>query len=291
MRKLALAMALLGSGMSTSGFVLAENEERWYQVEVLVFEQRRPDADAEIWPTMPKAEVAELITLDPSYSEWSCEAESPICVSTAEVIESLPLDSDSSEENEQEAPALVWPMLDQDEESNTVELGFVALPSNLLQLNNEKAQLESQSYDILWHQGWNQAVPALTEPSFIEIRAGEQLGAYSELQGHMRLAVSRYLHIAFELYQNKIEAASDPFQFAFDLPKADDNKAFEGLELRSEINDSVVESNSAWIVKQSVMLSQERRLTSRKIHYVDHPTLGILFLFTPYTPQHLQEES
>lgn len=184
--------------------------------------------------------------------------------------------------------------------------GFTPLSQEELQLqDNVKRIVRSSRYNLLTHTGWRQ--PGLEENKTIPvwIKGGRVFGrGYSsidqittstelenneltetetqtesiinpvrsslpglyELEGQITITLSRYLHTKAELVLRKPTDTANVLQQNEELVTSDDLNLIE-LEGQLLLNYG---------------LSEQRRMRSKKLHYLDHPEFGVLVLITPY---------
>jgi hypothetical protein len=134
---------------------------------------------------------------------------------------------------------------------------FHSLTEREYQLAGAAQALRSAGgYRVLAHLGWRQpgfaerqsravrieAGPTLTLPGFQE--TGTDLRSAHQLEGTVRLIRSRFLHLDADIMLHRPAGGAD------------------GAE--------------------SFRLTERRRMRSGELHYLDHPTLGMLVRVTPY---------
>lgn len=181
--------------------------------------------------------------------------------------------------------------------------GFVPLTVDELRLNDSVQRIiKSSRYELLLHTGWRQ--PGLDESNSIPVwvkggkifdssyssidqmvqsnsQSGEitadpdnkrtglrrqtMQGLY-ELEGQITIILSRYLHTRTELVLRKPSDMNQVLQQEALLTEGDDQE-LRALEGRLLFNYA---------------LNEQRRMRSRKLHYLDHPEFGLLILITPY---------
>ncbi|MEJ2042542.1 MAG: CsiV family protein [Reinekea sp.] len=245
----------------------AHAEDRWFQVEVLVFKNPPLEIDnPELWPEYTHIEQpAEYLQLG---------------------IQEMPEDGAeaSAEVNDFDPTAEITVQ-------NAESLNpFVRLSATEHRLSRERKTLESTAnYSILFHEAWNEPVPGRDDVIPIHISGGEQFGRQSELQGFISLYVERYLHFSTDLTLVKYRKSRDPFSFAAeansDMPALQTLNSFGGLSLINTdsltSNQIARESNNFYIATESAQLKESRRMRSRHIHYLDNPKFGVIILITP----------
>lgn len=230
-----------------AGAQLATAEEtRYYDIEVIIFESRDAyDRQAEEWKTDIQRETPQ------PYVELGQPYPGPI-------------------------PAGFDP-----------KLSFKPLAKSALRLQQEVKLLEaSDRYRILYHNAWRQpgmdaatALPVHIRQSFVqEVSPAARPSATdtdrppsslpvptsaqqtrAELDGYIRLILSRYLHAEVDL------------MYTTGLAVSSANPGYAGTVLQEEIVPPVV-----------YRLQESRRMRSTEVHYLDHPVLGMIVLVTPY---------
>lgn len=151
------------------------SEERWYQVELIVFEQGGDPQDGqENWRTD--------IELD--YPLRWRELHDPDAPTTVE--EGSPIGESRGESGSSDDEA------------------YVLLPDDQLGLNAELRRLrQGRQYRVLFHGGWRQPfVENRREPSIL-IFGGEEFGDHHELEGSINLNLRTYLHIETDLWLSR----------------------------------------------------------------------------------------
>jgi len=170
--------------------------------------------------------------------------------------------------------------------------GFIPLPEQALQLKPERERLDkSRRYRVLLHLGWRQPGLAARKARAIRIRGGRyydasyasidetrrgiagnarpQQGLF-ELEGWIRISLSRYLHTEADLVLRE-PAGAAPLTEGRGDPVIDDGAS--DLQQKLLIN---------------YPLKEKRRMRSKRLHYLDHPQYGLLVLITPHQPANAQ---
>lgn len=251
--------------------VLAESdEERWYQVEILVFENPDRETDSpEQWPTYPML------------------AEQPFRVEIPNTLR-FDLDHDADEEPRESHEITFGPertVLDGD----LSELSpFRLLGESEYQLADEiEAMSRRDGYRLLFHQAWVQPVPGRDDVELLRINGGNSYGQQHELQGYLELYVERYFHLTTDLQLIHYAQTDNPFRLISDNLTSDANAPFPGLSLsqgapvyQSELSQQT-NRERFFVATDSISLKQRRRMRSGDLHYLDNPEFGMLILITP----------
>lgn len=323
MRTPLLALALLLAASATVA------EERWYELELIVFARLGEPPVTEVWPDDPGApDVAAARVLLP--------VEEAVGGETIELLEqpavtTFPLPGDDAATDASGDPGVA-----------DAPLSMPPEPFRLLdvaghQLAAEAALLERAGHEILFHGAWRQPVvdPELAElvrlggaePPFTDggtgtVRAAlpgasgppagldehaiamllEELGidtaqpdpapGPAPFEGVVRLGVKRYLHLLVDLVLRR----EVPVEVAEERPAADVVVAIP-LELNSQETATAgmpteVEP-AVGTTLRTYRLRESRRMRSGSLHYFDHPAFGVLALATrhelPPPPESLPE--
>ena len=191
--KFSCLIALL---LSYSTMVIAntETDPQWYQVEVVVFANNKPDAALEEqWPKELTLKYPErLVTLSqPLQSIETQEEQQTFDEQTSALIEEL------SEPQAQEESATL-------PQTSQPLKAFSALEADDMQLL-EAATKISQQYDFrpLFHKAWRQTIENRNNATSIAINGGEAYDDHFELEGSIKISLERYLHINTDLWLNQ----------------------------------------------------------------------------------------
>jgi len=137
--------------------------------------------------------------------------------------------------------------------SNPAPVEIDWLPEQNYRLTAERnAMSRSSQYRPLAYFAWRQAVLDRTRALPIKMPTNNDSGAGAYVDGSVRVAVERYLHLYLDLQLHTPVSAEQFELLEFDIP-----------EFR---------------------LTEHRRMRSREIHYFDNPRFGVIALITPYEP-------
>lgn len=248
-----------------------EQPERWFQVEIIAFTNADVETDApEAWPSFTSLSSPERF------------------IQIKGVAELLTANSERTPTDE-EIAELEQNVIDTEQEETVLE-AFVALSEFERQLTQQRLSLErSRNHRVLFHEAWNQPVPGRDNVIPIRIDGGEKYGRQAELQGYINLYVERYLHMNTQLNFIEYEKSQDPFSFFNETNSStsasDTMDAYGGLSLinaDSLLNNRVSRKSDDFFVSTSAaLLSENRRMRSKEIHYFDNPRFGLIVLITP----------
>lgn len=306
---LLLGLALNGVSLAQSSSQPANgaDAETWYQVEVIVFSRPDGEASEEVWPK----------NLFLSYPfNWTLlrDPDTPVLRQPERIVE----DSPSATEQDplalklEQQPELVKPDLSRDP--------MLKLPPAERQLNGHARAMERRNgYQVLFHEAWRQPMVEDQELPALIITGGEKFGDHFELEGSIRLSLSRYLHLNTDLWLTRFEpnygqtlgtwpqlperpSLSDlktqvqAENINTDLPPLGDGQTLSAanawkralagdqnspgdLEQTEELPSFLLEP---YLPNRIVTLKQSRRMRSTELHYLDHPLMGLLIIITPY---------
>lgn len=199
------------------------------------------------------------------------------------------------------------------------ELNFIIPEENENRLSELAEKIEKSSrYKLLKHLTWRQPGLAFDDALSVHIRTGEQFGNdYSSID----LPVIPYEEIVEESVETEDAEATDIKKIILPLTEevSEEEKEIEQVwyELEGKItitlarylhayvdlvlripNENVIQFNTPLETAEKIDNEEEislnsstlnnfsfkehRRMRSRKIHYLDHPEMGMLILITPY---------
>ena len=254
---------------------LAESdEERWYQVEILLFENPDQETDSpEQWPTYPTLQArGETITELPNTLRFDEEED----------------EEEETDESETELADLTFGPERPALEGDLTELSpFTLLGESEYQLAPElEAMSRSSRYRPLFHQAWVQPVPGRDEVAALKIRGGQSYGEQAELEGYLELYVERYFHLTTDLQLIHYTRTDNPFRL-IDDDQGTDLEPYAGLSLQQgpplfrSVISQTADGERYFVATESISLQQRRRMRSGELHYLDNPEFGMLILITP----------
>ncbi|MCG5531366.1 peptidoglycan binding protein CsiV [Halorhodospira halochloris] len=229
-----------------------QEQEQWHEIEVLIFRQwERGGRHAERWPTR---------AADPHYPLWQipagCEGEhggSPTPLGSElevdpeqEIDDFAPDDAqDANEDGEQEQQPT-----------------FVCLPEQSRELGDEWANIaRSGDYQQLYYAAWAQ--PKLNEARSIAVPVPYHWHPQPEQQ---LIAVENERPLPQEPVYGLIRVFKERFVHAV-------------VDLRMHRSASGAEvDEQEWLRAPLHVMHQSRRMREGDLHYLDHPTLGVLIV-------------
>lgn len=292
-----LALALL----ALLAAPLHAQDDDWYQIEVLVFDQSGgPHSDnRQLGLQLAYPDNWRQLT-DPDAPTPPWLDESP-----AEVPETSAVDI--AEELAGEAPP-------------PEEAPYTLLPSSERRLNGEARSLERASgYRVLYHQAWRQPLASRAAADWILVRGGDQYGDHQELEGALRVYLQRALFAQTRLWHARFSPASGqrqnaaeddqeplilpawPARFGGETPMFERlaRESSQQMEGHPPLPRSPSDTQDSWAPGEAApalyetdriaALEQTRRLELGTTLYLDHPELGVLVHVTRYQRDALEE--
>ncbi len=288
-----------------------EPEQRWYQVELLIFEQKSdPDAIRETWPENIALAYPLNWTLLQTMDEYEqqqlqlqqdLEAEHETLFGDPQAT----TDNDEASAGEQAAQSNeqtpdVATAEEQENTGETVsEIPFILLDDSHKSLLDTAKRLQRKRQRVLFHSSWRQPFiqndPEI--PASIVIRGGQRYDDHHELEGSVALKLSRYLHLHTNLWFTRFtynsgdneslwpELPTPPDQLTLDenslFANGKSTTSTDGFNLKLDApgTDNL---DQVFVADEIVLVKQSRRMRSKEIHYLDHPRIGLLIVLTPY---------
>lgn len=293
-------------------------DERWYQVELLIF-SHESGATAEQWEPLPELSypsTARFLTYPQQIKsrqqqhDGSSEVDefgrqflrlTPDKLDNKQAVPDIPNagTSASTTQAAQGTEALI---------ANT-PTPFTALSKKSAEFYGKAAYMQrSGRYKTLFHETWVQPVRGESTAVPIIIDRSGDSGQWPRLQGSVKLHIARYLHIETNLWLNTQgqylpgewrmpapplgplsviieeppEAPADPYFLNQETapPSAETAVLDEGI--------LVEETGPVYPWRHAVLLQQKRRMRSQEVHYIDHPLLGVVIKFMPLDEEQLQ---
>ena len=148
--------------------------------------------------------------------------------------------------------------------------GFKSIKPAILKKQYKRINGSSE-YKILFYGAWRQAgldKSKAFEININDLKNSHRVRSKNTLTGTFKLVLARYLHIYNQLnYQRKITVTAEPEIIATDS---------ETSEKQTELlNNDMTPSNGLY------PLNSHRRMRSKKLHYIDHPLVGMLIQINP----------
>ena len=168
-------------------------------------------------------------------------------------------------------------------------------------------------YQTLLHESWVQPLEVEKRSLPIVLDHSGDSGQWPQLQGSVKLYLSRYAHLETNLWLNT-DGGYLPRQWNMPAPPlgppslvvegpvlleevdiiveqpplAGEEVPIEGGELNGELAEAEV-LGPVYPYRHAVTLQQKRRMRSGEVHYIDHPMFGMVIKLTPLTAEDLAE--
>ena len=301
----------------------AKEPATWYEVEIILFENLNPvSRDSEQWPVdVEQPDLSEAVHLlrSPVAREPAIEL-TDVAVETTPVIdtpetEAVKTDSPPAAEENVKDPYLDTPYLILPAEQYQLNHAYQKL-------------LDSEDYLPLVHVAWRQIVPPRDQPDRIfihdklnevieenmdaalvdetlpaidleipasnievppEILPEESLVVVDEpkyaLSGIISLGLGRYLHVDTDLvlYRPQLDNIMIDDALVPPPPPFSETDAAPFV-FNAELEPAFEELQAPELFR----IQGNLRMRSKEVHYLDHPLVGMLILFTPYTPPEVE---
>ncbi len=245
---------------------VASSADRWYEIEVLVFAQTKPDLAAEKWsPNDAGPALAGAVTVNTS-------------LPTPAAVLSAAASAADNAINSNDA------------------LKVSVLSATQLQLKDAlKSFSRSRNYRPLLHTGWRQPIGSGKEAFKVRLAAGKDFSAEFgqnglllssgaepaipfglwELDGTVKFSVKQFLHIESDLIFRSLQAATSTTTLP--TAAAPSTSADANTNLTWQSADAPVLQEQL----QFFRLTQSRRLKAKELNYFDHPLFGMLVELRP----------
>ena len=222
-----LTVSLVACLSAVCGNAAYALDDRWFKVELLVFSNEAPTAnaatEAEQWDPTPELAYpgAARFLVDPkrvkaNHKEYP--GDSTVDEFGRQLVTILP-EAGGPQANAAPAnkPAPLRPVYDAPVAASTpvaaaqttaaselaVPTPFTALPSQQLEFRGKAAYMQRRGlYSTLFHRSWLQQVPKQADSLPIVIDRSGDSGQWPRLQGSVTLHLSRYLHLETNLWLN-----------------------------------------------------------------------------------------
>ena len=292
--------------------------ERWYLVELIVFAQPG-GAGAEQWEPLPeliytdqsrflveRGIIARALKEHPGEAELDPFGRLIITLPGEQNTAVAPGDDDS-------LPGAAAQFDNRNGDSTSPRpTPFVTLGSQYQEFRGKAAYMQRQGgYRMLFHESWAQPVSAESAALPIVLDRSGDNQQWGQLQGSIKLYLSRYLHLHTNLWLNtggeylpgswRMPAPplgppsiiiEGPLPLEELMPQGISADAAAVDPLTGEMVESPAaeeETGPAYPYRHAVRLQQKRRMRSREVHYIDHPMLGVIIQLPPLDDEALAQ--
>ncbi len=131
------------------------------------------------------------------------------------------------------------------EEIPVIKPAFEELTFDERNMNNDAYAIRVRdAYNLLWHKAWRAPIQPEEEAPWIRVQAGEQLGDHYQLEGAIRIHLSRYLHMHTNLWLTEVTGGPITEQANTDPENTDSPEASFNLDqMAADVN---AESRFDW---------------------------------------------
>ena len=300
----------------SAGPAIAQQEDRWFRVELLVF-SNEGSQHSELWDPTPTLAYpgSGRFLVRPEQVEANLEqyrAESVVDEFGRQILTMLP----ENEPGQAPSPAPADPnqaLATAKESGPPRPTPFIALPAGQREFRGKAAYMQrSGRYRTLFHQTWVQPVADSDNALPLILDRSGDTGDWPRLQGSVTLYLSRYLHLDTKLWLNTsgdylpgewrmpAPPLGPPSLIIEELPPEEETTAPFGEQWLEPTSDgdplgsgekAATEEESLAPVypwRHAVVLQQKRRMRSTEVHYLDHPLFGLVIKLTPLTEEDLE---
>lgn len=303
---LAFLAALFAAGLAGAPGQAMAQDERWYRVELLVF-KHLPGDRTETFEATPRLAYPDefRFLIDPERVATNRERHPGRDYITGNGRQVFEAEEDVLPGTAQQAPPAETPL----------PAAFRLQPASARAFRGKAAYMQrSGRYEILFHETWSQPVASERTALPIVIDRSGDGEAWPQLQGSVKLYLSRYLHLETDLWLNTrgdylgdsawqmpapprapqsliVETVADALPEPADkLPGDAEPTAGAAGDVPAEAEpvEEEVDPRTLYPWRHAVALKQKRRMRSEEIHYIDHPLLGVVARLMPLTPEEVQ---
>jgi hypothetical protein len=158
----------------------------------------------------------------------------------------------------------------------------------------------SSRYKPLIQASWQQNLTSRKQAPAILIQGGKQYGSHYQLEGYIRVAVERYLHLDTNLWMTSFSGTGSNYYLPsqpLSLNEPEEEPVFvdESFEsspeyaeflkqnpsyLSADNQPQTATQNNDEQIDQIVVMKQQRRMRSDELHFIDHPRFGVIMKVT-----------
>ena len=269
MFKVILKPLLLLAALPTISQARDAEPQRWFQADMVVFVNQNSMNGAEQWPKIsPHTIPANAIKL-----------RSPDAPNSAPVI------NDLLRLHKQDLQKAL-PDLERE--------AFVSLPGEAHVLLKEGNTIDATNgYKVISRKAWIMPLQDDSRSKPIKIRAYNNTGRPSLLEGSVSISSSRFLHVDVNLWYSELsrEALSDQLRSVatdtghenLQTVNSEKESGKAKPEIRRDLQLVMDPSGTPMKITRNFQLRESRRIrNTQQVQYLDSPILGVLIKLTPY---------
>jgi len=260
---------------------------RWYEIEMSVFSNEYPaDQSAELW-------TPERLNL--AYPEKFRQLSA---VSDAITFSAVQADQDESNLYDIML-GYVEPALGPEFSPPPYEYKFPNIETDaFLKLGSEHSSFkkyhqrlkDSGLHRILFTAQWRQPVLAKNEAMSLLISGGEKFDDHFELEGNILISfLTNRIVLDTDLWLSTFTTDESETKQPWKLPddpsvESEQEAAYPRIEFYAYFNSgiSAQKQSGLYNITQIVTLTEQRKMVSNKLYYLDHPAFGLIIRVKPY---------
>ena len=265
-------LMLLAANSPSLAQTFSYDGNRWYEIEVSIFTNQSPSSTNQELFLPGHIELfypEPLLQLTPALNDYSIDFPSI----------NLPAEESMSPQELPNAAAIEPTMLGPElREANTSFRLMDKARDPFIALNEDEHEFtrfnrnigQSPDHRILFHSVWRQPALNKVQATAIHISGGDRFGQHTELEGSLLISYNiNRVDVDARLWRNSFNVVSEA---NWDVP------------LPPFINDNHDFSNDAFdlLIDQVYPMLETRQMISNELHYLDHPSIGMLIEVRPY---------
>ncbi len=288
-----------------------EDYPNWFQIEVIVFKPGDRQNGDVVRPGETQSYPENIVSVGPvSDDDLAPDTLEQLAVLLQQGA-TLPIETSEVEEDEphtflfadQSREQLYRELLDeasasnkQDSsgedtgETNLDDLINSSLPDAFRQLQNNQLSLtqiaaslrRSSGYELLTHRGWLQ--PLSDDATQVLLQTGDRHGELFEIDGTLSISKSRFALVYTDLWftefnpnDNQQQHYSPGNNLENDFPDIDPDILAQYPDLVEQ-----AQQRGRYIPGNRYRLQHSRKMRTDELHYIDHPSFGILIKIAPF---------
>ncbi|QFU76145.1 hypothetical protein EY643_10995 [Halioglobus maricola] len=303
----------------------AHANERWYQVELLVFSHETSNS-VEQWDPLPELSyptsgrfLVYPVQVESRLQEFPGESEinefgRQLIVMPPEVAPDASAQPTDETVTPDTSEAAQTASAEVEAAEQLYPTPFVALPHRQREFHGKSAYMQrTGKYRTLFHESWVQPMQAEGSAVPLVLDASGDIQNWPRLQGTVKLHIARYLHIETNLWLNtsgdylpgewRMPAPPlGPASLIVEHPEPSLPEEPEPYYVNqvsfdepgtaddpNSLSDAAEDLGPVYPWRHAVALQQARRMRSNEVHYIDHPLMGVVIKFTPLDDEELHD--
>ena len=278
-------LAIVLAGAATPA--IAQDGNRWYQIEVTIFAHEDSNTLQERWPTDDPSlaypdNTRRLVSLT---DQLPLNDRSPLrSPATADLSRADTANTDTTD-----VPAAL--RSGEYRLPDALRDAFVALPATEHNFSQTNRTLNnSPAYRVLYHNAWRQPVMRAAGAIPIAIAGGRQFNDHHELEGTLTILFNpsrdRVL-LDTNLWLARFDTLPPGQGQGLQLPDYPANLRSPALPATTQAPTAPASRNeqaTRFYVTDVFTMRDSRAMRSNEFHYLDHPAIGVVVQVFPYEP-------